>query len=160
VGNVDFPALVLQGHPNQIRKRPLVVDEQNPDRRSVGTVHPWQLAEEGTTRALVAHRHGRHSTILAILQRAVTNLIDISNVASDLLLRPIGWVESPATDPSLASRQADEGTPGCRLVLHPDVRPALRVHPRGDPSRSMRGVFVTRSQLQPNPLGIHPGQHR
>ena len=66
----------------------------------------------------VAHRHRRHSPILAIPQRAVTNLIDISNVASDLLLRPIGWVESPVTDPSLASRQPDEGAPDCWLVLH------------------------------------------
>jgi tRNA-Thr(GGU) m(6)t(6)A37 methyltransferase TsaA len=105
--------------------------------------------------------------------------MDISTVASDLLLRPIGLVESPVIDPSAASRQADEGAPDCWLVLDPDVRPALdglrpgddivvvtwlhladrtvlRVHPRGDPSRPMRGVFSTRSQHRPNPLGIHP----
>ena len=100
-------------------------------------------------------------------------------MASNLLLKPIGWVESPVTDPSLASRQADEGAPDCWLVFDPEVRPALdglrpgddivvvtwlhladrtvlRVHPRGDPSRPMRGVFATRSQHRPNPLGIHP----
>ena len=89
------------------------------------------------------------------------------------MLRPIGWVESP-----VAARQGDEGTPNCWLVLDADVRPAidglkpdddivaltwlhladrtvLRVHPRGDTSRPMRGVFATRSQHRPNPLGIH-----
>ena len=99
-------------------------------------------------------------------------------MASDLLLRPIGLVESPVTDPALASLQADEGAPDCWLVLDPAVRPALdglrpgddivvvtwlhladrtvlRVHPRGDASRPMRGVFATRSQHRPNPLGIH-----
>ena len=83
------------------------------------------------------------------------------------------------TDPSLAPRQGDEGGPDCWLVLDPEVRPALdglrpgddivvvtwlhladrtvlRVHPRGAPSRLMRGVFATRSQHRPNPLGIHP----
>jgi len=99
-------------------------------------------------------------------------------VTSELVLRPIGWVESPVTDPSEAARQGDEGTPNCWLVLDADVRPAidglkpdddivalswlhladrtvLRVHPRGDTSRPMRGVFATRSQHRPNPLGIH-----
>jgi tRNA-Thr(GGU) m(6)t(6)A37 methyltransferase TsaA len=99
-------------------------------------------------------------------------------VTSDVLLRPIGLVESPVTDPALAARQADEGAPDCWLVLDPAVRPALdglrpgddivvvtwlhladrtvlRVHPRGDASRPMRGVFATRSQHRPNPLGIH-----
>jgi tRNA-Thr(GGU) m(6)t(6)A37 methyltransferase TsaA len=99
-------------------------------------------------------------------------------MASDLVLRPIGWVESPVTDPSVASRQGDEGAPDCWLVFDPDVRQALdglrpgddivvitwlhladrsikQVHPRGDPNRPVRGVFATRSQHRPNPLGIH-----
>jgi tRNA-Thr(GGU) m(6)t(6)A37 methyltransferase TsaA len=96
----------------------------------------------------------------------------------DLTLRPIARVESPVTDPSVAARQADEGAPDCWLVFEPDVRGALdglspgddivvitwlhladrsvlRVHPRGDTSRPMRGVFATRSQHRPNPLGVH-----
>ncbi len=99
-------------------------------------------------------------------------------MASDPVLRPIGWVESPVTDPSVASRQGDEGAPDCWLVFDPDVGPALdglrpgddivvitwlhladrtvlQVHRRGDTSRPMRGVFATRSQHRPNPLGIH-----
>ena len=97
---------------------------------------------------------------------------------SDLVLRPIGWVESPVTDPSAASLQGDEGAPDCWLVFDADVREALeglspgddivvvtwlhladrtvtRVHPRGDTTRPMRGVFATRSQHRPNPLGLH-----
>jgi tRNA-Thr(GGU) m(6)t(6)A37 methyltransferase TsaA len=93
-------------------------------------------------------------------------------------MRSIGWVESPIADPSVASRQGDEGAPDCWLVLDPDVREALdglrpgddivvitwlhladrtvrQVHPRGDPNRPIRGVFATRSQHRPNPLGLH-----
>jgi tRNA-Thr(GGU) m(6)t(6)A37 methyltransferase TsaA len=99
-------------------------------------------------------------------------------VGSELVLRSIGWVESPATDPSVASRQGDEGAPDCWLVFDLDVREALdglrpgddivvitwlhladrtvrQVHPRGDPNRPIRGVFATRSQHRPNPLGLH-----
>jgi tRNA-Thr(GGU) m(6)t(6)A37 methyltransferase TsaA len=96
----------------------------------------------------------------------------------DYTLRPIGRIESPVTDPSAAARQPDEGAPACWLAIEPNVREALdgltpgddivvitwlhladrsvlRVHPRGDTSRPMRGVFSTRSQHRPNPLGMH-----
>jgi tRNA-Thr(GGU) m(6)t(6)A37 methyltransferase TsaA len=96
----------------------------------------------------------------------------------DLVLRPIGWVESPLVDPAAAPCQGDEGSPDCWLVLDPDVRPALeglrpgaeivvitwlhladrnvrQVHPRGDPNRPVQGVFATRSPDRPNPLGMH-----
>jgi tRNA-Thr(GGU) m(6)t(6)A37 methyltransferase TsaA len=39
--------------------------------------------------------------------------------------------------------------------LHLADRTVLRVHPRGDTSRPVRGVFATRSQHRPNPLGLH-----
>jgi tRNA-Thr(GGU) m(6)t(6)A37 methyltransferase TsaA len=97
---------------------------------------------------------------------------------NDYSLRPIGVVESPLTEPSAAPRQGDEGAPDCWLVFDPDVRQALdglrpgddivvitwlhladrealQVHPRGDPNRPIRGVFSTRSQHRPNPLGLH-----
>jgi tRNA-Thr(GGU) m(6)t(6)A37 methyltransferase TsaA len=93
-------------------------------------------------------------------------------------LRPIGWVESTVTDLTAAPRQGDEGAPDCWLVFDPDMRAALdglapgadimvitwlhladrsvrQVHPRGDASRPMQGVFVTRSPDRPNPLGMH-----
>jgi tRNA-Thr(GGU) m(6)t(6)A37 methyltransferase TsaA len=91
---------------------------------------------------------------------------------------PIGVVESPLTDPSLAPKQGDEGAPeawivfeervlaaladlraGDRVVvltwLHRAQRDVLRVHPRDDPSNPERGVFSTRSQDRPNPIGLH-----
>ena len=34
-------------------------------------------------------------------------------------------------------------------------REVLRVHPRGDLSRSPQGVFSTRSPDRPNPIGLH-----
>jgi tRNA (adenine37-N6)-methyltransferase len=43
------------------------------------------------------------------------------------------------------------------LVLtyfHRASRDTLQVHPRGDPSRPMRGVFTTRSPARPNPIGL------
>ncbi|MDT5130658.1 MAG: hypothetical protein QOH54_6302 [Mycobacterium sp.] len=87
-------------------------------------------------------------------------------------------VDSPVSDPSVASRQGDEGAPDCWLVFDPDVREALdglrpgddivvitwlhladrtvrQVHPRGETNRPIRGVFATRSQHRPNPLGLH-----
>jgi len=96
-------------------------------------------------------------------------------------LQPIGWVESPLTDPELAPRQPDEGAPAAWLVLDPAVGAALRglepgsqvvvltwldrarrdvleVHPRGDMSRPVAGVFCTRSPERPNPIGLHTVQ--
>ncbi len=31
----------------------------------------------------------------------------------------------------------------------------LAVHPRDDPARPLTGVFATRSQDRPNPIGLH-----
>jgi len=39
--------------------------------------------------------------------------------------------------------------------LHRARRGVLRVHPRGDASRPLTGVFSTRSPDRPNPLGLH-----
>jgi tRNA-Thr(GGU) m(6)t(6)A37 methyltransferase TsaA len=93
-------------------------------------------------------------------------------------LTPIGEVESPLTDPALAPKQGGEGSPEAWLIFRPEVldgleslrpgdevivltwldrarRDVLRVHPRDDPSNPMRGVFNTRSQDRPNPIGLH-----
>ena len=93
-------------------------------------------------------------------------------------LQPIGSVRSPLDDPTTAPKQGDEGAPDAWLVLEPAVlagidgigigdrilvltwldrarRDVLRVHPRGDPSRSRQGVFSTRSPDRPNPIGLH-----
>jgi tRNA-Thr(GGU) m(6)t(6)A37 methyltransferase TsaA len=39
--------------------------------------------------------------------------------------------------------------------LHQAHRDVLKVHPRGDTSRPLTGVFLTRSPDRPNPLGLH-----
>lgn len=93
-------------------------------------------------------------------------------------LRPIGRVESPLTERAAAPKQGDEGAPDAWLVLEPMVidglagiragdevlvltwldrasRDVLRVHPRGDTSRAIQGVFATRSPDRPNPIGLH-----
>ena len=38
--------------------------------------------------------------------------------------------------------------------LHQAARDILKVHPRGDMSRKIRGVFSTRSPSRPNPIAI------
>jgi tRNA-Thr(GGU) m(6)t(6)A37 methyltransferase TsaA len=40
--------------------------------------------------------------------------------------------------------------------LHEARRDVLKVHPRSDRGRSLKGVFATRSPDRPNPLGLHP----
>jgi tRNA-Thr(GGU) m(6)t(6)A37 methyltransferase TsaA len=39
--------------------------------------------------------------------------------------------------------------------LHEADRNRLKVHPRGDPTSPLTGVFLTRSPDRPNPLGLH-----
>ncbi len=94
-------------------------------------------------------------------------------------LQPIGRVESPLTDRASAPKQGNEGAPEASIVFEPDVlealdgievgaqilvftwldrsdRSVLRVHPRDDPANPVQGVFNTRSQDRPNPIGLHP----
>lgn len=93
-------------------------------------------------------------------------------------LTPVGRVESTLTDLDSAPNQGDEGAPSAWLVfehsfagaldgIHPGDevlvltwldrarRDVLHVHPRGDASRPMQGVFSTRSPARPNPIGMH-----
>src|SRR5215471_10823478 len=93
-------------------------------------------------------------------------------------VEPIGWVESPLTDRAQAPRQGDEGAPDAWLVFEPGVAEGLRdiapgteilvltwldraardvlvTRPRDDPARPLTGVFSTRSQDRPNPIGLH-----
>ena len=93
-------------------------------------------------------------------------------------VRSIGVVESTLTNLESAPRQADEGAPEAWLAFNPEVveglqslrvgeeiivitwldrarRDVLTVHPRGEPSRAVEGVFSTRSAHRPNPIGLH-----
>lgn len=99
-------------------------------------------------------------------------------MTGELVLRPIGRVESSLATRADAPRQGDEGAPDAWVVFDEFVRAALRdlapgdeviliswfdradrevltVHPRGDLSRPATGVFSTRSPDRPNPLGLH-----
>ncbi|TYB48263.1 tRNA (N6-threonylcarbamoyladenosine(37)-N6)-methyltransferase TrmO [Actinomadura chibensis] len=97
---------------------------------------------------------------------------------SDYTLRPVGRVVSVLTDREQAPRQPDEGAPDAWLVFDDQYAPALdgltpgtdallftwldradrdtlAVHPRGEASRPVTGVFATRSPDRPNPIGLH-----
>jgi len=94
------------------------------------------------------------------------------------VLEPIGVIRSPIKNVEDAPLFYTEGAPDARLELFPSWldgldrmkvgdeiivitwlhlarRDVLRVHPRGDPSRPLTGVFCTRSPDRPNPLGLH-----
>jgi tRNA-Thr(GGU) m(6)t(6)A37 methyltransferase TsaA len=94
------------------------------------------------------------------------------------VIRPIGFVESPLVDVADAPKQGDEGAPDAWIVIDPAYRPALHgletgtdiivltwldradrsalaTRPRDDPARPLSGVFATRSQHRPNPIGLH-----
>jgi len=91
---------------------------------------------------------------------------------------PIGIVRSELTRLEDAPMQGDEGAPEAWLEIHPPVAPGmagikagdelivltwlhlaqravLQVHPRGDLTRPLTGVFATRSPDRPNPIGLH-----
>jgi tRNA-Thr(GGU) m(6)t(6)A37 methyltransferase TsaA len=93
-------------------------------------------------------------------------------------LRPIGSVRSPLRTREQAPKQGDEGAPEAWLELDPAVagaaadlrvgqqlvvltwldradRSVLSVHPRDDERNPLTGVFSTRSQDRPNPIGLH-----
>lgn len=93
-------------------------------------------------------------------------------------LDPIGRVDSPLVDREHAPKQGHEGAPAAWLVFKPEFqeglrdlrvdeeilvltwldrgdRETLRVHPRDDLGAPLRGVFSTRSQDRPNPVGVH-----
>jgi tRNA-Thr(GGU) m(6)t(6)A37 methyltransferase TsaA len=93
-------------------------------------------------------------------------------------IRPIGYVRSPLTSREEAPRQGSEGAPDAWLELEETVlagidgiavgqeiivltwfhqarRDVLKLHPRGDPTLPICGVFATRSPDRPNPIGLH-----
>lgn len=94
------------------------------------------------------------------------------------LIEPIGFVRSEITLREDAPKQGDEGAPPAWLELtsqaaqglmgieagddlfvltwlHLAQRDVLQVHPRGDATRPLTGVFATRSPDRPNPVGLH-----
>ena len=97
---------------------------------------------------------------------------------SSFELVPVGVVRSSLARRQDAPRQGHEGAPDAWIELTPEAAPALdglavgddvvlltwfhesrrevlKVHPRGDTSRPLAGVFATRSPDRPNPIGLH-----
>ena len=89
----------------------------------------------------------------------------IGIVHSDILQlddAPKNYSESTRTGrleifPEFAEGMEDIGV-GDTIVLlcwfHQSNREVLKVHPRGDKSKGLRGVFSTRSPARPNPIAI------
>ena len=94
------------------------------------------------------------------------------------VIEPIGIIRSELTDLADAPLQGTEGgyeawleissqvaqglvgiKPGDHLIvltwLHQAQRDVLQVHPRGRQEAPLKGVFATRSQDRPNPIGLH-----
>lgn len=98
-------------------------------------------------------------------------------IPSEMVLKPIGVIRTSITDLHKAPRQGSESAVSGRLVvdeqyregligveegskivilywMHLADRDMLQVHPRGDRTRPMRGVFSTRSPHRPNPISL------
>ena len=97
----------------------------------------------------------------------------------EYLVRPIGYIRSDLKDIDAAPMfYTEAGAPNARLELIPvftdgldrmqvgqDIivitwlhlahRDVLQVHPQGNPTKPLTGVFLTRSPDRPNPLGLH-----
>jgi tRNA-Thr(GGU) m(6)t(6)A37 methyltransferase TsaA len=73
-----------------------------------------------------------------------------------------GWEGAPEAWLEIAPTFLDglDGVaPGREVIVltwfHEAQREVLKVHPRGNPDRPLRGVFATRSPDRPNPIGLH-----
>lgn len=98
--------------------------------------------------------------------------------SGEFRVRAIGWVQSDFKEPGQCPHQGNEGAPEAWIHMEPEyfealdgLRPGseilvlcwmhladrsmLRVHPRGDRSKPLAGVFATRSPNRPNPIGLH-----
>ncbi len=102
----------------------------------------------------------------------------MNQVRESFALHAIGCVRSTLRKLDDAPRQSSEGAPDAWLDVDPSFaealhgivagdeivvitwlhradRQVLKVHPCDDPANPLTGVFVTRSQDRPNPLGLH-----
>lgn len=100
------------------------------------------------------------------------------SVTPPAAILPIGFIRSDIKLRSDSPRQGSEGAPDVWLEisplfaaglqgleaeqeiivitwLHLAERDILKVHPRGETSNPLTGVFATRSPHRPNPFGLH-----
>jgi tRNA-Thr(GGU) m(6)t(6)A37 methyltransferase TsaA len=112
------------------------------------------------------------------VKRSLENQRRSVMLESNFVLYPIGFLQSPLKELQEAPRQGREGAPDAWLEvnasvaegietlavgdeiivitwLHKAQRDVLKVHPRGDETVPLAGVFATRSPDRPNPLGLH-----
>lgn len=105
-------------------------------------------------------------------------IVDADDWDGQFALHVVGFIRSTLHSTSGAPRQGNEGAPDAWLEvgqafagalrgvvvgdelwvitwLHEADREVLEVHPRDDPHAPLTGVFRTRSQHRPNPLGLH-----
>ena len=96
---------------------------------------------------------------------------------TDFTLQPIGILHCDLINRDMTPKNYDESTHVGTIEIYPEFlaglegihkgdvvvvlfwldradRSILRVHPRGDKSKPMRGVFSTRSPVRPNPVAI------
>lgn len=86
----------------------------------------------------------------------------VHNDISSLEDAPKNYTESKRIGKLEVYPEYQEGleglTPGQTIVvlfwLHQASRDTLKVFPRGDKSKGLRGVFTTRSPTRPNPIAI------
>ena len=99
-------------------------------------------------------------------------------MSAEVVVRPLGVIESVLKERSEAPKQESEGAPDAWLEVQEWAAPALeglapgdeviivtwfhradrevlQVHPRSDKRNPLTGVFATRSPDRPNPLGLH-----
>jgi tRNA-Thr(GGU) m(6)t(6)A37 methyltransferase TsaA len=99
-------------------------------------------------------------------------------IETSYTIDPIGVIRSELTHREAAPRQGYDGAPDAWLEVHPAVadglagiaagqeiilitwfhqahRNRVTLHPRGDKTIPLTGVFATRSPDRPNPLGLH-----
>jgi tRNA-Thr(GGU) m(6)t(6)A37 methyltransferase TsaA len=95
----------------------------------------------------------------------------------EMVLKPIGIIRSPIAELDKAPRLGSESAVSGKLIVDEQYRDALlglekgskivilywmhlaqrdilQVHPRGDRTRPLRGVFSTRSPQRPNPISL------
>ena len=68
---------------------------------------------------------------------------------------PDAWLEIDAAYANALLRIAAGDDLIVITWLHQADRAVLQVHPRGDRTNPLTGVFATRSPHRPNPLGLH-----
>ena len=104
-------------------------------------------------------------------------------MTASYVIKPVGYVESRLIDPETAPKQGFEGAPDAWLVFNAEVADGLRdlpvgsdllvltwlhrarrdvlvVHPRDDQRNPETGVFSSRSQDRPNPVGSTASRSR